>query len=841
MIDFLCAGCGKGLKVKDELAGRKGRCPHCQQSVIVPSPSGVKSNSSSGVRRGSNGVKKDNTAIPHAVSSGAGEGAELYNFLAPARAPDEIGRLGPYRVLKVLGTGGMGVVFQAEDPKLNRLVALKTMLPELAANADFKGRFMREAKTAAAIEHDHIIAIFLVEEDRGVPFIAMPFLRGEQLEDRLQKDGKLPIAEALRIAKETAEGLAAAHERGMIHRDIKPANIWLEGERGRVKILDFGLARSMAGGESQLTQKGMIIGTPRYMAPEQAAGKPVDSRCDLFSLGCVLYRMTTGQLPFKGSDMMSTLVSIATETPKPPHKLNPEVSPQLSKLILDLLAKEADDRPPTAQAVVGLLEELEKELPPAPTQVMDGEPAVRAKADRADKDTVVAVAEEEKRPAKSSSLLPLILGGGVGALGLLAAILALIVIKSGDNTDVPNNPAPAANLAHNNPQPNPPNKAPVVVPPKKDDKAKADKGVKPKVQPKPKNDGKGPKPDKGKKGDDKSKQPKKGPPPPPKLQEPTKTHEPHKTPVKELLLAPDGKHFVSFADHNPKVDYREVDSGKNVRSFDLGGEVRHCLLSPDGSRLIAYNDGGLQCWNVGDEKKPFVKVGSPPGLRIVGAGFNDKIIWAALTGKGTKGGPVVVLYNSALSPLIPLLPVINPKTGRPLLEGKPKEKKHIVFREFPHEVEVEQVFFSPDCQRFVSWSKDRMFRTWNVEDPSQVTKFPAAPGAARSLSISPDFRQILATFHQADVHVYEVDSGKEVKQFKPNGNGNTEALALGGQDNLGVVATVGAPTRLYDVTTGAVKKEVKKIDSTTAVALAADGKTILCGDNKGKVYVFKLK
>ncbi|HEY7153383.1 MAG TPA: serine/threonine-protein kinase [Gemmataceae bacterium] len=839
MIDFLCAGCGKSLKVKDELAGRKGRCPHCQQSVIVPTPSGVKKNSASGVRRNGNGVKKDNTAIPKAASSGSADEAELYNFLAPARAPDEIGRLGPYRVLKVLGTGGMGVVFQAEDPKLNRLVALKTMLPELAANADFKGRFLREARTAAAIEHDHIVAIFLVDEDRGVPFIAMPFLRGEQLEDRLQKEGKLPIPEALRIAKETAEGLAAAHERGMIHRDIKPANIWLEGERGRAKILDFGLARSAAGGESQLTQKGMIIGTPRYMAPEQAAGKTVDHRCDLFSLGCVLYRMTTGQLPFKGSDMMSTLVSVATETPKPPHKLNPEISPQLSKLILDLLAKEADDRPATAQDVMGLLEELEKELPAAPTQVMgNDEPTVRAKVNRADKDTVVAEEpEEEKRPAKNSSLLPLLLGGGVGAMGLLAAVIAVIVFKSGDNADVPNNPAPAANVALNNPPSNPPNKAPLVAPPKKDDKAKAGKNVKPNDKPKTKNDGKSPKPDKGKKNEDKSKQPKK--PQPPKLTEPAKTHSPYKTPVKELLLAPDGKHFFSFGDHNPKVDYRELESGKNVRSFDLGGEVRHILLSPDGSRLIAYNDGLLKCWNVGNDK-PIAQVPVPPGtaLRIVGGGFPGPTVCAAMTGMGTKGKPVVVVYDYSIKSL---LAVINPKTGKPLIEAKPGKPKHFVFREFVHEAEVEQVFFSPDCQRFVSWSKDRMFRLWSVEDPSKATKFPAAPGEVQSVSFSPDFKQIMATFRQADVHVYEVDSGKKVKQFKPNGKGNTEALSLGGEDNLGVVVTVGAPTRLYDVMTGAVKKEVKKIDSTTAVALAVDGKTILCGDKKGKVYVFKLK
>src|SRR6185437_14595099 len=139
------------------------------------------------------------------------------DFLSPPQASDEIGRLGSYRVLKVLGAGGMGVVFQAEDPRLNRLVALKAMLPALAASASNKERFTREARAAAAIEHDHIVAIFQVDEDRGVPFIAMPFLRGESLEDRLKRERKLPLDETLRIIKESAEGLAAVYERNGIH------------------------------------------------------------------------------------------------------------------------------------------------------------------------------------------------------------------------------------------------------------------------------------------------------------------------------------------------------------------------------------------------------------------------------------------------------------------------------------------------------------------------------------------------------------------------------------------------------------------------------------------------
>src|SRR5262249_39596456 len=149
----------------------------------------------------------------------------------------------------------------------------------------------REAKVAAALEHDHIVPILQVGEDRGAPFIVMPLLQGESLDARLKRGRPLSVTDILRIARETAEGLAAAHQHGLIHRDIKPANLWLEGDKKRVKILDFGLARADKG-DVALTQSGAIMGTPQYMAPEQAAGKKdIDHRCDLFSLGCMLYRM----------------------------------------------------------------------------------------------------------------------------------------------------------------------------------------------------------------------------------------------------------------------------------------------------------------------------------------------------------------------------------------------------------------------------------------------------------------------------------------------------------------------------------------------------------------------
>jgi tRNA A-37 threonylcarbamoyl transferase component Bud32 len=306
------------------------------------------------------------TNPPPAVTPPADCTQEVYEFLAPPQEPGELGRLGPYRVVQVLGVGGMGVVFQAEDLQLKRRVALKVMRPGVLASALARQRFLREAQTCAAIDHEHIVTLLQVGEDRGVPYLAMQLLQGETLEERLKREVKLSPAEVLRIGREIATGLAAAHERGLIHRDIKPANIWLEtlpgagepsGPRWRVKILDFGLARAF-GGEAHLTQSGTIVGTPSYMAPEQAEGGAVDPRSDLFGLGCVLYRLCTGQLPFKGATTMAVLRSLELEQPQPPHLLNLEVPRPLSDLILKLLAKRAEDRYPSARTVVETLEAI---------------------------------------------------------------------------------------------------------------------------------------------------------------------------------------------------------------------------------------------------------------------------------------------------------------------------------------------------------------------------------------------------------------------------------------------------------------------------------------------------
>jgi serine/threonine protein kinase len=348
------------------MAGRSGACPGCSRVVQVPAASGSSAlGSSSAARRTSSQRTLHPPAAAEDTAPAIPDSLDLapspdYPFLASPHEPDELGRLGPYRVLKVLGTGAMGVVFQAEDPHLKRMVALKVMRPSLAASAEFHRRFLREARLAASIDHEHVVTIYQVGEDRGVPYLAMQMLQGETLENRLNRaGGRLPLAEVLRIGREIAEGLAAAHARGLVHRDVKPANVWLEKDRGRVRIVDFGLARG-AEPDAQFTQAGSVIGTPAYMAPEQAAGAAVDSRCDLFSLGSVLYRVATGESPFGDKDTMSVLSALATRTPTPPHRIVPSLPRMFSGLVMRLLAKDPADRPQSAREVVEAIEALER-------------------------------------------------------------------------------------------------------------------------------------------------------------------------------------------------------------------------------------------------------------------------------------------------------------------------------------------------------------------------------------------------------------------------------------------------------------------------------------------------
>ncbi|NUQ63014.1 MAG: serine/threonine protein kinase [Pirellulales bacterium] len=293
----------------------------------------------------------DATAVEHRRTTGLDETS--LGFLEPAQRADSLGRLGYYEVLEVIGHGAMGIVLRAFDEKLQRVVAIKVMAPGLATTSPPRKRFLREARAAAAVQHEHVVVIHAVEE-RPIPYLVMEYISGETLQQRMDRVGPLDVKEVLRIGRQIASGLAAAHQRGLIHRDVKPSNILIEkGVQERVKITDFGLARAVA--DASLTQSGVIAGTPMYMAPEQAGGDSMDHRADLFSLGSVLYAMCSGRPPFRATTSMATLRRVIEGEPRPIREFMPEVPQWLCDIIANLHAKKPEDRCPSAQELADLL------------------------------------------------------------------------------------------------------------------------------------------------------------------------------------------------------------------------------------------------------------------------------------------------------------------------------------------------------------------------------------------------------------------------------------------------------------------------------------------------------
>jgi HD-like signal output (HDOD) protein len=255
-------------------------------------------------------------------------------------------RLDDYELKKILGRGAMGVVFLGFEPGLRRSVAVKMLAPEMAAVPIARQRFAREARSAAAIRHENVVGIYAVREAAGLSYLGMEFVDGGDLEGRLERDKQLPVAEVIRLARQMAAGLGAAHDQHIVHRDIKPANIMLANPDGKVKLSDFGLARSAE--DPSLTTAGALVGSPLYMSPEQVRGQELDGRSDLFSLGSVLYSALIGKPPFLGRHVAAVLHNVCELKPPPPHAIRPEVPAALSAAVMRLLEKEREDRCQTA-------------------------------------------------------------------------------------------------------------------------------------------------------------------------------------------------------------------------------------------------------------------------------------------------------------------------------------------------------------------------------------------------------------------------------------------------------------------------------------------------------------
>jgi serine/threonine protein kinase len=277
-----------------------------------------------------------------------------------------------YRIIRPLGRGGMGEVYAAEDTRLNRIVALKVLSQMTAADPERLRRFQREAKAIAALNHPNVVTIYSVEEADGVPFLTMELIEGKPLDTLIPKHG-MKLAALLEFAVPLTDAVSVAHQRGIVHRDLKPSNIMVGDDR-RLKVLDFGLAKlsqetvgdtaAETATVEQLTAHHRVFGTAAYMSPEQAEGRSVDHRSDIFSLGVLLYEMATGTRPFKGESPMSILSAIMKDAPAPAADVNPEVPLELDRVIRRCLAKDPARRYQSAVDLRNDLEELSHASPP---------------------------------------------------------------------------------------------------------------------------------------------------------------------------------------------------------------------------------------------------------------------------------------------------------------------------------------------------------------------------------------------------------------------------------------------------------------------------------------------
>ncbi len=331
---------------------------------------------------------------------------------------------GRYELLGVLGRGGMGVVYRGRDRVLDRIVAVKVLPAQYASDTILVERFEREARAAARLNHPNIVAVFDTGREGTVRYIVMECVSGESLAQRLAERGALPIPEAVQIAAQIADALAAAHAAGIVHRDVKPGNVMVE-PTGVCKVLDFGIARAAA--EAAMTQTASMLGSAPYMPPETALGHTADARSDIYSVGCVLYEMLTGRLPFSGEVPAAVINQHVSALPRPPRELEPSVPPALDALVMQMLAKDPSDRPQDAARAAADLRALLATPAPAPPI-----------ADTVLPPTVVAARREaipraQPPPSPRESRFPIGLVGAAALVALLVGIGVAVVASSGSD------------------------------------------------------------------------------------------------------------------------------------------------------------------------------------------------------------------------------------------------------------------------------------------------------------------------------------------------------------------------------------------------------------------------
>jgi serine/threonine-protein kinase len=399
--------------------------------------------------------------------------------------PVQIGR---YQILDRLGEGGMGVVYLARDPELQRTIAIKMLSGggDAEYDGEMRERFAREARSAAGLKHNHIVTIYDIGEDQNRPFIAMEFLDGESMAQLIERRAQMSVERKMRLALELCSGLGHAHRLGLIHRDMKPANLMITSE-GALKILDFGLARAISKvTNADLTQVGMLMGTPHYMSPEQVLGQPVDQRSDIFSVGAVLYELFTYRRAFEAATLPLVLHQILQGEPAPIRSMAPSVAPDLERAIAKALHKNPDNR---YQSLTALAADLEQAvtavnaapaadvtvLMPAPAAAMPAQAVVETPA----APTIVrprpveaakAVASPPPRAVSRRPLILALAGLIIAVVGAMALYVFLVKERIPERAAAPSVPsvAPstsaAGETAERPPAAPPPTQTPEVVP-----------------------------------------------------------------------------------------------------------------------------------------------------------------------------------------------------------------------------------------------------------------------------------------------------------------------------------------------------------------------------------------